>query len=551
MTQTDKIPEWWDTLAENRYLLDTDTAIRVASLDQEDLNEGPSLSLGEVIKEYHAMAVPLDLGHYVLVGLVDGQIMEKIARSLPDGVQITVIEPDLDRIRWALIQRVYQIPRGKVLIVSDKTAAASSFTHFLKWQPIAVAICKRQNMERLLDVYKYTLSATHWEQQTAASNWATIAAKSFEWSHNGMINLLRAAKQNWRRLENHKDMEDAPALVIAAGPSLDQSMDLIRQWPGPRFCVGHALRPVLNAGITPEYCVITEGLDSSPFLEGLDLSEITLITIYCVHPNVLANFSWKDRIVISGANVTESLAWVKAGGADNQRFFVGPSCACTAARVSWGMGCRIIALVGQDLAYSCQRYASGCELQESIRYEIDPPAEGQEENPYHGTVIHGSGYKEAGTLWQAKEGGDRLVVTTGSFISFISDFKNLARDGWEEGAFVDLSADGAKIPGWAWEGDNWEETLAGIREDSVVREYHTAPQVITRAREAVEEARAVAEAAWFALRRKTTYDFGSILQEPFLVGLTIREFDADPTVDTLKAKLLKARSLISKILKQN
>ena len=537
-----KTPQWIKNLEHNRHLVPVNVAAGIIT-PTEHPSAPPTLDQGEAIKKWYALNVEPEHQYWIVVGLIDGTFVELLSRKV-EG-QIVVVEPDIERIRQVLAHRVLDIPRGKVLIIEEYERVQSAFVGFLRPDAL-VLVPTKEATERIPEVVRNCQNMAIYMRQSVLTNWATIRSKTKDWTTNSIENILRA--EAWEDLCD-QGWRESPALCVSAGPSLSESMDLIRNWKGPVFCVGHALRKLLNEGIKPHFVVYTESADGSSFFEGLDLSDLRLICVYTIHPNVMS-LPWKSRLVFCGSNTIELLAWLKGGGVKYQA--VGPSCANTAARAAWTMGCRTICLVGQDLAYTGRDYADGLDGCHGVEYDVVEPEEGQEPNPMRGLLKFTQNGEvkrtEPGTLWPAKDGTEKLVPTSIAFTLFMSDFLSFARDHWSEGAFIDFTAYGGMIHRWAWGGGTPGEYLNNMEFEPW--EYTPKACSLSRGRKHIQTAMEEAQRAWQALKARKAYDLSELLDHPFLIGLFLADFDKDPSLKNLQGLCLKASRWLKTQLKK-
>lgn len=88
-------------------------------------------------------------------------------------------------------------------------------------------------------------------------------------------------------------IDDVPCFVVASGPSLEQDIEVIKANADRAVVVSVAssLRPLLNAGITPDFHVELENVYITPKFEELsktyDISDIKLVAAASVEPAVL------------------------------------------------------------------------------------------------------------------------------------------------------------------------------------------------------------------------------------------------------------------------
>lgn len=148
--------------------------------------------------------------------------------------------------------------------------------------------------------------------------------------------------------------KDYKAILVSAGPSLDDAVYFLRKLKGKYFmlCVGSALRVLKTNGIIPDAVIISDPQES--VYQQLDNTEFTGPLIYLSTACRLAVANHKGLKIIAfqkgypqAENYAEkgSIPLVDTGG----------SVATTALDILIEMGFSEIVLVGQDLAYSKDR----------------------------------------------------------------------------------------------------------------------------------------------------------------------------------------------------
>lgn len=94
--------------------------------------------------------------------------------------------------------------------------------------------------------------------------------------------------------------KDCPAFIVAAGPSLDKDIELIKKYENHAVvvCADAAVKPLLKAGITPDYTTSIErgNLYQKPFWENLGPITTELVCYPVVHPDVLSIYPGPKRI---------------------------------------------------------------------------------------------------------------------------------------------------------------------------------------------------------------------------------------------------------------
>lgn len=147
--------------------------------------------------------------------------------------------------------------------------------------------------------------------------------------------------------------DGVPAIVVSAGPSLSKNVrDLVHvKGRAVIIAVDTALRVLLEHGVQPDLVVSIDFTSNNlRYFDGMDTSSLRLVVDSEVYPPILDRFEGR-RFYAEIANKPASRWFSNAigprGGLDK-----GLSVAHTAFLLALEMGCRPIALIGQDLAYT-------------------------------------------------------------------------------------------------------------------------------------------------------------------------------------------------------
>jgi hypothetical protein len=143
------------------------------------------------------------------------------------------------------------------------------------------------------------------------------------------------------------------AVLVAAGPSLDRNVHLLRHLKGRALLavVGTALGPVVRAGVEPDLVFSIDGGEANedhfrrvgpvPCAGFFDVTVYPAVPRYLTGPRFFGVFH------------PHFADWYAAAlGGFPHRYRTGPSVANAALNVLADMGCTDIVLVGQDLAYT-------------------------------------------------------------------------------------------------------------------------------------------------------------------------------------------------------
>lgn len=171
--------------------------------------------------------------------------------------------------------------------------------------------------------------------------------------------------KNVALLEN--SYKKVPAIIVAAGPSLNKNIQHLKQAQGKAIiiAVDTIVKRLLVEGITPDFVCSIERLPQvyDYFYKDQELpSEVTLVGPAVLDSRVFETF--KGNILIPFRNEVAETEWLQRimEQPTNAGINMGSSCAHVAFGVADHLGCSPIILIGQDLAYGStegETHASG------------------------------------------------------------------------------------------------------------------------------------------------------------------------------------------------
>jgi 6-hydroxymethylpterin diphosphokinase MptE-like protein len=165
----------------------------------------------------------------------------------------------------------------------------------------------------------------------------------------------------------------APAIVVAAGPSLDRVAGDLARYAGRALiiAVDTALRPLLAHRVAPHFVVAVDPSErNARHLSALPDADATwLIAEPGVHPRAFAAFAGRTFTFRVGAN--PPWPWLEAQGIARGTLAAWGSVLVSALDLAIRLGARPIEIVGADLAYTGgQPYCRGTTFEEDWAREI-------------------------------------------------------------------------------------------------------------------------------------------------------------------------------------
>lgn len=285
----------------------------------------------------------------VVVGIGRGAAAREVCGKVPASCWVVVVEPREDRFRAALEFADCSELLGRartVILVGDSFRGP-----FREWLVASQA----------LDFYllatnpgtcEPVLRTIADELNRRRTEVATLVDRSERMVRNRFANLpwtVRSAA--WRSFEGR--LAGVPAVVVAAGPSLDAHEDDLRRARGRAVIVsvGKSLRWLIRRGIAPEFvCHLDVAEESDAVFVGFEVpGETTLVWDPESSPGAVARFPG-DRATYEGGAEWGRPFWGEKGAGGR-----GMTVAHTAFLFARALGADPITLVGVDLALPGER----------------------------------------------------------------------------------------------------------------------------------------------------------------------------------------------------
>ena len=297
----------------------------------------------------------------VILGFGSGALLSEVVGRTSGQTFVLLIEPDIDAfaavLREADMSRVLGVERVS-LSVGERPEAAT----FVRAE-------REYNVFTLTD---FTVIQNPWSAPMYEEYFSAIKKKLDDLRKFGSQNMITMSHmgERWRDniLQNLPAMlgamkvsdlfgrfENTPAIVVAAGPSLDKNAHQLASVKGKALiiAVDTAVRRLLVEGLEPDIVVSLDAKDENYLhLAGVSLPGSLMVFNPVAHPRIVSEsaspmaftgypepfFEWIETVIGARGDV-------RAGG----------SVATSAFDLALKLGCAPIIFVGQDLAYSKNR----------------------------------------------------------------------------------------------------------------------------------------------------------------------------------------------------
>lgn len=197
----------------------------------------------------------------------------------------------------------------------------------------------------------------------------TVRAFSRTWVEQGTENLLSVVR--WPSVAAIGDrFAGKPMVIVAPGPSLAGNVDQLRGLRDKAIITAfsHSLKPVLAAGVVPDFVITVDPQDVRYHFAGCDLSKTCLVNAATVHPS-LFELPAQRFLTLSANSAIDD--WIFDGFGEDAMIPGGGSVATTALSLALRWGCDPIVFLGLDLSFPGGAYYVSTSSDGAARAEVD------------------------------------------------------------------------------------------------------------------------------------------------------------------------------------
>jgi SAM-dependent methyltransferase len=304
---------------------------------------------------------PLTAGLVCIVGAGYGYILDLLEQQAAPSTKILVLEPEAELLEQSLMRRDWTtlIEAGRLMMIAgpayeDRTEAwrmlgGNAAPPVVLHHPVIAEIRPDAALE-----------AAQVIRQAVSGARANAEARQ-RFGGRYLLNTLR----NLSSLSHARDVnalfgahKGQPAIVAAAGPSLNRNLLELSQIPGWReravfVAVDTALKPALAAGLHPHYVVGVDpgGANARKLSDLPPAPETALVAEPSLDPYSFEAFV--DRTYVFKVSDTHHpWPWLNAGGLNVDKLRAWGSVLTTAFDFALRLGCDPIVFIGADLAYT-------------------------------------------------------------------------------------------------------------------------------------------------------------------------------------------------------
>lgn len=305
----------------------------------------------------------------IMFGFGNGIFVREILRRMASDGKLFVLEPS-----WEIFEKVAEEDDVSdilgdsrfCLLMGDK--GISDLKKIMRvvvgWQNIETQIrCSHIGYDKIYpQMYDKFWGAVAYSNELVKVRNNTNIYFSHIAVENVLANLKYIKESNYITELMGKIPEEVPAIIVAAGPSLDKNIELLREAYGKAFiiAVDTAVKILEDRGI-PYDCMVTVD-PAKPARYFTDYPKCQEKPLLCVmdSPKEILSFHKGRKIWMEGNFYLEGL--YRVYGMMFPKHNPGGSVATAGFMLAKNLGLKNIVLIGQDLAYEGDRTHAGSEI---------------------------------------------------------------------------------------------------------------------------------------------------------------------------------------------
>lgn len=339
-----------------------------ANIDGKDIVFGsrynPEVEAQRFAKQY----ISVNNGaHMTFLGLGSGLIVREIVKTLKDEIHFLFYEPSFELFFFVLnhfdISDLIEHDRVRIMVKGlndgNVDAAIAAYITVSNYQLSTYDALPQyrklyeEDFEKLKTDYCYII-------ETVKSNLMTGKHFAEAKVRNEILNFKEILHANC--LEDFEDVfpTDRPAILVAAGPSLEKNVHLLKEAKGKFLIIGvdSALRYLVEQDVMPDIAIVADPLKPVRLFENEKVQEIPL-AVYTEANNEVVRLMKHQKIVYVSSESAYSNRLFEIAGRNMYVLNGGGSVATYAFMLLMAWGYKKIVLLGQDLALGADKVHAG------------------------------------------------------------------------------------------------------------------------------------------------------------------------------------------------
>ncbi len=310
-----------------------------------------------------------DFATVVIIGIHDAIHIRNILKTVKPTTNILIYEPSIEVFLKALEEVdltflfTENIPIGIVVEGINEKEEKLFFYNMISYDTLTMLkVYLSGNYDKLFpDKVSPFVDELKKHVVEIQKNWNTVVRYTSVNANNIFHNCKYMYEGYSIQSLEHMLPSDIPTIVVSAGPSLTKNIEDLKLAMGRANIIATdtAMKPLLNAGIIPDFFVVVDGLKPGDLFQHKDISRVPMVTMNAISIEPMQLHNGKKFYYRSGSALEMEII-KKALEKDTSSIDVpdlasGGSVATSAYSLGIYMGSRTIILVGQDLAMTGNR----------------------------------------------------------------------------------------------------------------------------------------------------------------------------------------------------
>ncbi len=362
--------DWNEPMRDQCFVQETRNGSQILGIKQDgkDYYMGsrynPEKEAERFAEQYHSL---VNESYMIYLGLGDGRIARNVISKKGNRVQYLFYEPSPDIFLYVLhhfdVSDILENDRVRVMVkgmgdkVLDVEIGKEITDENFKWCILdAMPLYKQlfsEDYEMIRQKYSFLVSLV-------AANLTTVGYFGKEEAYNNILNLKELFHSNCEEDFEGVFPTDRPAIIVAAGPSLEKNVQYLKQAKGKMLiiAVDTALRYLVSQGVQPDLAVIADPKKPVRLFEDNEVRKIPLALCSGAN-NEIVRLMKDEKVIFISAEGAYYEKMYQIAGKHMYELFSGGSVATVAFVLARAWGYSEIVLVGQDLALAPDKVHAG------------------------------------------------------------------------------------------------------------------------------------------------------------------------------------------------
>ncbi len=302
---------------------------------------------------------------FLFLGMGNGDIIRELVKT-PD-VTYVFYEPSLSYFIHVLgnydISDILAIENVHIYVkgLNDKSILLGMYVYVTQWNWHSFFL---ESLPKYKQLYAddYSMLAELWDDSIlhAKQNYLNDVERAGMNMENAIYNLQYIYHGDSICRFEHVLPENIPVIVVAGGPSLEKNVDQLKEYKDRSFII--AVDRVANFlsqhGIIPHAYITVDACKPMELFEAEGISKVPWFLYTIAHYRAVEKIA-ASRLIFCSAVYEYARHLFELCGCDLINLVNGGTVASVAVTVAIYLGSRNIILIGQDLAYSEDKYHAG------------------------------------------------------------------------------------------------------------------------------------------------------------------------------------------------